>query len=48
MADAAYRFNLENAWRQGHESADPNIARTARLSGNNHKPLDWGELTGQK
>ena len=47
MAQAAYLHNLENAWRQGYESPDPNTARTARLS-NNHKPLDWNELLGQQ
>ncbi len=42
MADAAYRFNLENAWRQGHESPDPNVARSARLS-NPGRPLNADE-----
>lgn len=48
MAQAHYLFELENAWKRGHEAPDPNTARTARLSGNSHRPLSWDELLGQQ
>jgi hypothetical protein len=46
MAQAAYLHQLQNAWKQGNEGADPNVMRASRLS--NHQPLNWNELTGQQ
>lgn len=44
MADAAYRFNLENAWKGSDTSGSSgNIMRDARL-----KPPSWEDIIGQK
>jgi hypothetical protein len=32
MADAHYRYELQNAWKRGNEGPDPNTMRAARLS----------------
>jgi len=44
MAEAAYKFNLENAWKRGFEGNDPNTARNCRLSG---QP-SWQDLLGDQ
>ena len=38
MADAAYKHNLENAWKKGYEGTDPNVMRSARLVNNGNGP----------
>ena len=43
MAEAAYLHNLQNAWKQGSQNADPNFMRSARLSSNG-KGLSQEEL----
>lgn len=32
LAEADYRWRLENGWKQGSENPDPNIMRASRLS----------------
>lgn len=44
MADAAYRFNLENAWKASDANGlSDNTMRNARL-----KPPSWEDIIGQK
>lgn len=38
MADAHYKYQLENGWKRGNEGPDPNIMRNARLSSGGRAP----------
>lgn len=43
LAEADYRWRLENGWKQGSQNADPNIMRASRLSSDS-KGLSQEEL----
>jgi len=43
MADAAYKYNLENAWKGQDSQNSGSIMRDSRL-----KPLQWRDIIGEK